>query len=157
MKTSLVTTIELHCILQTVHITSLHKAHRYIAQRLDSSASRISTLYISVEVIGVSVNTLRHKTNFKNFWKTPLPRSGRIVCSSCDTECSSVATLVQSDAVVVYFEVLILILLLSRVSPQYCLEGFCEQFPLTAEVSFMLTFTSQITIIAREVWRYVTV
>ena len=44
-----------------------------------------------------------------------------------------------------------LIVLLSHVSPQYFLAVFSEQFPPTAEVSFMLTVTVTVTVIAREV------
>jgi len=36
---SAVTTIELHSIRRTVHITFLHRTYRYMAQGLDPSAS----------------------------------------------------------------------------------------------------------------------
>ena len=67
MKTSHVTTIQSHSLRQTVHITFLHKTRRYVAQGLDPSASRISTLYVSVGVTAVSQNILRHTVNLNIF------------------------------------------------------------------------------------------
>jgi hypothetical protein len=67
MATSHVNTIEFHVIGQIVHITFLHKTHRYMAQGLDPSASIISILYVSVAVTAVNVNILRHTVNLNIF------------------------------------------------------------------------------------------
>jgi hypothetical protein len=48
LTTSSVTTVELHSIRQTVHITFPHRTHRYMAEGLDPSASIISTWYVCV-------------------------------------------------------------------------------------------------------------
>ena len=93
--TSHVTMKTLHSIRQTVHITFLHKTHRYMAQGLDPTASIISTLYVSVGVTGVSLNILRHKINLNIFWNPPLLRCGRILSLSCQTQCSSAAPFVR--------------------------------------------------------------
>jgi hypothetical protein len=69
-----VTKIELHSIRQTVHISFLHRTHQYMVQGLDPSASRISTLYISVGVTGLSFNILRLTFNLKLVGKATLLR-----------------------------------------------------------------------------------
>jgi len=154
--TSHVTTIELHSIQQTVHIKLLQWTHRYMAQGLDPSDLRISILYVSVVVTAVRLNIIPNTVDLKIFGKPPLLRCGRFVLLSCHTECCSAAPFVMLWCCCCLLRG-INVLLLSHVSPQYFLQAFCEQFPLTAEVSFMLTVTRYMTIIAREVWYYVTI
>ena len=72
------------------------------------------------------------------------------------TQCCSVASFVWLWCCCCLFWC-INIVLLSHVRPQYFLEVFYEHFPLNAEVTFMLTVTRTITIIAREVWCYLTI
>ena len=154
--TSYVTTIKLHSIQQTVHINLLQWTHRYMVQGLEFSESRISILYVSVVVTAVRLNIMRNTVNLKIFRKPPLLRCGRFVRLSCHTECCSAAPFVVLWCCCCLFRG-INIVLLSHVSPQYFLQVFCEQFPLTAEVSFMLTVTRDMTITAREVWCYITI
>jgi hypothetical protein len=66
-----------------------------MAQGLDPTASRISKLFVSVGTTAVSLNSLRHKFNFKIFGEPPLLRCGRIVRVSCHTQCGSAAPFVR--------------------------------------------------------------
>ena len=66
-----------------------------MAQGLEHSALRISILYVSVGVTGVSLNILRHTVNLSLSWKPLLLRCGRNVRLSCHTECRSAAPFVR--------------------------------------------------------------
>ena len=126
-----------------------------MVQGLDSPTSRISTLYFSVGWQGYE----------SNFYVIRLILKFSEKSSCCDVgdwnafrvKQSAVQLRHWSGCDAVCFEVLILIVLMSTVSPQFCLEVFCQKFPLTAEVSFTLTSKSKITIIAKVLWCFLTV